>query len=140
MRLITASILIAMLTGCATSEVSFKNAKQVPDDRLFIKSNVAGDSIITIIRDSGFLGSGCNINFFINEELAATLDVSEKATFHVKEGEMFLGLQPSGNGLCISGSIRQLETSIKKGQHKIYRVALEQSGSMAILPSGIYKD
>ncbi|MFB2668903.1 hypothetical protein ACE02U_08950 [Shewanella xiamenensis] len=140
MRLITASLLLALLTGCATSEVSFKNAKQVPDDRLFIKNNVAGDTVITIIRDSGFLGSGCNIDFFINEELAATLDVSEKATFNVNEGEMILGLQPSGNGLCISSNIRQLETSIKKGQHKVYRVALEQSGSMAILPSGIYKD
>lgn len=140
MKLLIASLILCVLTGCATSEVSFKNAKQVPDDRLFIKSKVAGDSTITIIRDSGFWGGGCNINFFINEELAATLDVSEKATFNVNEGEMFLGLQPSGNGLCISSSIRQLETSIKKGQHKIYRIALEPSDSMAILPSGIYKD
>ena len=140
MKLLIVLLILCVLTGCATSEVSLKNAKQVPDDRLFIKNNVNGDSIITIIRDSGFLGSGCNINVFINEELAATLDVSEKATFHINEGEMFLGLQLTGSGLCISNSISQLETSIKRGQHKTYRVALDQYGSMAILPSGIYKD
>ncbi|MCU8044391.1 MULTISPECIES: hypothetical protein [unclassified Shewanella] len=139
MKLFILSLMLCVLSGCATSEVSVETAKQVPNERLFIKNNVDGNAVITIIRDSGFLGSGCNINVFINEELAATLDVSEKATFNVKAGEMFLGLQLTGSGLCISSSLRQSETSIKKGQHKIYRVALEPSGSMAILPSGFYK-
>ncbi|MCS6259844.1 hypothetical protein G3479_11360 [Shewanella baltica] len=140
MKLLITSLMLCLLSGCATSEVTMETAKQVPDDRLFIKNNVDGDAVITIIRDSGFLGSGCNINVFINEALAATLDVAEKATFNVNEGEMFLGLQLTGSGLCISSSLRQLETSIKQGQHKTYRIALDPSGSMAILPSGIYKN
>jgi hypothetical protein len=85
------------------------------------------------------LSGAFNINVFIDEELASTLDVSEKATFNVKTGEMFFALQFTGNGLCTNSSIHQLETSIKHGQHKTYRVALDPSGSMAILPSGFYK-
>jgi hypothetical protein len=139
MKLLIISLMLCVLSGCATSEVSVETAKQVPDDRFFIKNNIDGNAVITIIRDSGFLGSACNINVFIDEELAATLDVSEKATFNVNAGEIFLGLQLTGNGLCINSSLRQLETSIKKGQHKTYRIALDPSGSMALLPSGFYK-
>lgn len=36
-----------------------------------------------------FWSGACNINVFIDEELASTLNVSEKATFNVKTGEMF---------------------------------------------------
>lgn len=85
------------------------------------------------------MGGACNINVFIDEELASTLDVSEKATFNIKTDEMFLALQLTGNGLCINSSIHQLETSIKQGQNKTYWVAIAPSGSMAILPSGFYK-
>jgi len=138
MRMITISLVLFMLVGCATSAVNIDIAKEVPDERLFIK-NTEGNATITIIRDSGLLGSACNINVFINDELAATLDVSEKATFNVKEGEIYLGAQFSGNGLCINTSIRNLETSIKQAQHKTFRVYSDPSGNMQILANGIVK-
>ena len=138
MRIITISLVLFMLCGCATSAVNIDIAKEVPDERLFVK-NTEGNATITIIRDSGLLGSACNINVFINDELAATLDVSEKATFNVKAGEIYLGAQFSGNGLCINTSIRNLETSIKQAQHKTFRVYSDPSGNMQILANGIVK-
>ncbi|MGI2095497.1 hypothetical protein [Shewanella glacialipiscicola] len=140
MRLLILSLMLFMLAGCATSAVQINAAKQVPEDRLFIKDNTDGNAVITIIRDSGLLGSACNINVFINDELAATLDVSEKATFNVKAGEIYLGAQFSGNGLCINSSIRNLETSIKQAQHKTYRVYSDPSGNMQILANGMVKN
>jgi len=139
MKLLVISLMLFMLGGCATSAVNIDIAKEVPDERLFVK-NTDGNATITIIRDSGLLGSACNINVFINDELAATLDVSEKATFNVKAGEIYLGAQFSGNGLCINTSIRNLETSIKQAQHKTFRVYSDPSGNMQILANGIVKN
>ncbi|MCU7998096.1 MULTISPECIES: hypothetical protein [unclassified Shewanella] len=138
MRMISISLALFMLGGCATSAVNIDIAKEVPEERLFVK-NTDGNATITIIRDSGLLGSACNINVFINEDLAATLGTSEKAVFKVKAGDLYLGAQFSGNGLCVNSSIRNLETSIKQGQHKTYRVYSDPSGNMQILAGSIIK-
>jgi hypothetical protein len=140
MKLFIISLVLCLLSGCATSEVNPDKAKPVPKDRLFIINDSSADTKITIIRDSGILYSACNINVFINGKIAATLEASEKATFSLDAGDLYLGAQFSGNGLCINSSLRQLETSIKKGQHKTYRVYSEPSGSMQILPSATYKN
>lgn len=137
MRLITTPLILALLTGCATSAVTIDAANPVPSERQFSKGSNDGNATVTIIRDSGILGSGCNINVYLHDELAATLDVSEKVTLKVNSGELYLGAQTSGKGLCFNSSVRHLETAIKHGQHKIYRVITDQNGSVEIASAGI---
>ncbi|NLQ22331.1 hypothetical protein HGO26_05485 [Shewanella sp. S-1] len=139
MKIIRLTFLLFMLTGCATSAVTINAAKPVPSERQFIKGLNDGNATVTIIRDSGILGSGCNINVYLYDELAATLDVSEKVTLKVNSGELYLGAQTSGKGLCFNTSVKHLETVIKQGQHKIYRVITDQNGNVEIASSGITK-
>lgn len=137
MRLITASILIALLTGCATSAVTIDNAKPAPAERVLLSNTKSTDAKITIIRDSGFMGGGCYVEVYLNDALAAKLDTAEKVTFNVKSGELILGSKLSGSALCGGASIRHFETSISQGQHKLYRVMTDQNGNPQIISGGI---
>jgi hypothetical protein len=140
MKLLVMTLVLASLSGCATSAVSYDKAKQVPTERLFLNSKDGTQSSITIIRDSGMMGGGCYIDVFINSDLAVTLDTAEKATFQVKPGEIFLGSQLSGNGLCFNNDVRHLEVTISQGQHKLYRVFTGQGGEVQIISAGILKN
>ncbi|MGI2056216.1 hypothetical protein ACRN9T_03335 [Shewanella baltica] len=137
MRLIAISLLLGCLSGCATSAVSVDQAKSAPVSRVFINDAANTEAEITLIRDSGMMGGGCYVDVYLNDKLAATLDTSEKVTIKVNAGELYLGSQLSGSGLCIGSSIRHLETSIKQGQHKLYRVMTGQSGDVQIVSGGI---
>lgn len=137
MKLITASLLLALLTGCATSAVTIDKAKPIPTERILIGNTDSTDAKITIIRDSGFMGGGCFVDVYVNNTLAAKLDTAEKVTFNVKSGELILGSQPSGSALCNGASIRHFETSISQGQHKLYRVMTDQNGNPQIISGGI---
>ncbi|MCT8871580.1 hypothetical protein [Shewanella xiamenensis] len=137
MRLITASTLIALLTGCATSAVTIDKAKPAPAERVLINNVDSKEAKITIIRDSGFMGGGCYVDVFLNDNLAAKLDTAEKVTFNIKSGELILGSKLSGSALCGGASIRHFETSISQGQHKLYRVMTDQNGNPQIISGGI---
>lgn len=137
MKLITTPLFLALLTGCATSAVTIDKAVPVPAERVLLKAADDTNAKITIIRDSGFMGGGCYVDIYLNDSLAAKLDTAEKVTFNVMSGELILGSQPSGSALCNGASIRHLETSIKQGQHKLYRVMTGQSGDVQIVSGGI---
>ena len=86
MKLITTSLLLALLTGCATSAVTIDKAKPAPAERVLINTADSKEAKITIIRDSSFMGGGCYIDVYLNDTLAAKLDTAEKVTFNVKSG------------------------------------------------------
>lgn len=137
MKLIAASVLLALLTGCTTSAVTIDKAKPAPAERVLINTTDIKEAKITIIRDSGFIGGGCYVDVYLNDTLAAKLDPSEKVTFNVMPGELILGSQPSGGALCNGASIHHVETSITQGQHKLYRVMTDQNGNQQIISGGI---
>lgn len=137
MRLITTPLLLALLTGCATSAVTIDKAVPVPAERVLLKAADNTNAKITIIRDSGFMGGGCYVDVYLNDSLAAKLDTAEKVTFNVMSGELILGSQSSGSALCNGASIRHFETSIGQGQHKLYRVMTDQNGNPQIISGGI---
>ncbi len=141
-RLFLPTLLLALLLGgCATTPVSMSAAKQVPADRLLAFQVATGDktATVTVIRDEGFIGSGCYNAVHINGVLAARLDVAEFARFYVEPGEIVLraGRDPQGAGSCgfASDNWTQRETLLKPGEQKFFRVSIDVNGKLDIMRS-----
>ena len=131
-------VVLTILSGCATTPVSINDAKQVPADRLLAFQTAGADktAILTVIRDEGFLGSGCYYGLWINKTLAARVDVAEYAKFYVEPGETLLriGRDPQGKGLCAvdQDNWTQRETILKAGVPKTFRMSIDVNGKVDI--------
>lgn len=127
-----------ILVGCATQAVKISDAKNVPDDRVFFK-NEAGDGAaeVVIIRDSGFMSSGCYIQLFIDGNLSASIDPSEKVSFKVKEGRHMFGATTQGSkGLCNFGDgMQEREFALNSGEKRYYRAFIDANGLPMIIPT-----
>ena len=89
MKLLFISVVALCLAGCATEAVLPSQAKQAPKERLlkFQSPGVGEQAKLIVVRDKGFLGSGCFVGVYLNQEKAAILDPGEKAEFYLKPGE-----------------------------------------------------
>ena len=78
-RLLLPTLLLALLLGgCATTPVPISAAKQAAADRVLAFQIVTDNktATLTVIRDHGLLGSACYFAVYINQVLAARLDVA----------------------------------------------------------------
>lgn len=132
-------LLVLLLGGCATTPVSMSAAKQASADRVLAFQMKGGDktATLTVIRDAGLKGSACYFAVYINQVLAARLDVAEFARFYVEPGEILLrvGRDPQGGGLCSSFQDyywTQRETFLKPGEQKSFRMLFDLTGKMDI--------
>ena len=133
MNKIILSIMVFGLIGCATSPVSPDKAKIVPKDRLFAYQDIISDGAqLTVVRDSGYLGSGCYSGFYLSGKRVASLDVGERADFYIPPGEWILGIKGEG-AVCLSdGYLTEKKISIKSKQHKAVRIYSNISGVVDI--------
>lgn len=138
-RLLLPTLLLALLLGgCATTPVPMSAAKQAPPDRVLAFQITGGDktATVTVIRDEGYIGSGCFYAVHIDKVLAARLDVAEYARFYVQPGEIVLrvGRDPQGAGLCgvQLDNWTQRETLLKPGEQKFFRLSIDTNGKLDI--------
>jgi hypothetical protein len=139
-KLIFVVAAVALLSSCATSPVPLSEAKATPADRVFLadlgSSAAAGNIVVS--RDSGFLGGGCFVGFYIDGSLVAKMDTGEKARFPVSAGEHVVGVgNPGGNGLCAFNKDYRRETStiIKAGDVKYFRMVVRPGDGIALEPT-----
>ena len=106
MKLLFISVVALCLAGCATEAVLPSQAKQAPKERLlkFQSPGVGEQAKLIVVRDKGFLGSGCFVGVYLNQEKAAILDPGEKAEFYLKPGEWNVALMGEGK-MCIADKI-----------------------------------
>jgi len=137
-KILTAMVMIG-LAGCATSPVPSTQAVNAPADRLLAhQADLTGAGKITVIRDSGFLGSGCYATIFLNGDRAAKLDQKEKATFILPPGEWVVGAALEGSGLCGANEKRtETETILKQGQEKYFRVFSAPEAGLDVRPTSL---
>lgn len=134
------AVLALGLVGCATSPVTSDKARPVPADRMLAFGNgePATSGVVSVTRDSGFLGGGCYLGFYIDGQLAAKFDTAEKGVFYVKPGEHVIGIgNPGGSGLCNieKGYRRETSTVISQGEIKKFRLTTRQGDGAAVEPS-----
>lgn len=147
------------LTGCTTMVVEAMKTVHVSDldsipeitaDRhlLYSEKNSNDMGTITVSRDYAFAGSGCYAGIYINEELAARIDVNEKVSFYLPEGDYYIKINndPKGRGLCSVANYvgKTIEVSVKSKQSKYYHGFFDGDTSsgwdlQVIMPSGLKK-
>lgn len=129
-------LVVVLMAGCATRQVSSDKASAVPAQGRFASQ---GDAELTIIRDAGFSGAGCSLVVTVNGETAAKLETGQKVTLAMQSGKWIVGAHPDGNSLCRSSlaqrNKRETQVSIDKGDHLVYRLAADQAGAMSIAPT-----
>ncbi|WP_157057128.1 hypothetical protein [Herbaspirillum autotrophicum] len=132
-NLILSSVILAAITGCATSPVPFDKATSAPIERVYALQSTPSSEYGTVIvtRDSGYLGGACYHGVYVNGNLVASLSPAEKAAFKVPVGEYLIGVgNPGGKGLCSFNADyrREVSTTVRAGETKRFRFLSTQDG------------
>jgi hypothetical protein len=137
MRILIAVVAV-MLAGCASTAISVRDAKPVQADEVYaFQSKPSGESgKITVVRDSGAVGSGCDIVVYVDGRKAAKIGTGQRATFYLPPGSPNIGAGLAGSGLCAGAAIRTIAAKVQLGKESLYRI----SGDMAGFYIGPYVD
>ncbi|WP_460164298.1 hypothetical protein [Pseudomonas sp. S2_F03] len=129
-RIIAAGLVALALGGCATSPMPVSKAKPVPSDEVYGFKNAASkdSGSLTVFRDDGFVGSGCDIMLYIDGQRAAKIGPGEKASFNLPEGTVNLGTGLAESGLCSGAAIKTVAANVKPGKESIYRINGDMQG------------
>lgn len=57
-----------------------------------------------VVRDSGMVGSGCDIVVYVEGRKAAKSGTGQRASFYLLVGAPNIGVGLAGSGLCVSNS------------------------------------
>lgn len=138
MRILIGALVLGLLAGCASTAISVRDAKPVPADEVYaFQSKPAGESgKITVVRDSGAVGSGCDIVVYVDGRKAAKVGTGQRVTFYLPAGSPNLGAGLAGSGLCAGAAIRTIAATVRPGKESLYRI----SGDMAGFYIGPYVD
>jgi hypothetical protein len=135
-KAITILALIA-LAGCSTSPVTEQTAKRIPSERIYQASMVDGNSTVksdlatvTFLRDSGFYGSGCSHDVFVNNVKAFSISQGEFIRLTLPSGSYFFRLE-TGSGICPDIATSQ-SSDLKPGAVEAYRILLPSDGSLRL--------
>jgi hypothetical protein len=139
MKQIILVVALAILAGCATRQVQPNAAHFVsPERALALQTPVAGGGVITVVRDSGFTGSGCYAGVFVNGTMAAKVGTSEKVRLYLPAGRSIVSAHSVGAGLCgiklQERGERAAEVVIASGDDRFYRLAMSSDGTVTITP------
>ncbi|WP_212633141.1 hypothetical protein [Pseudomonas panipatensis] len=138
MKKLFGALLLVAMAGCSSSPVSLSEATPAPRDRVYGMQipDSAQRASITFVRDSGYVGGGCDMGIYVNSKLVARLQTGEKAAIAVPAGQLIVGAGGVGDGLCgASASRRERDVTISAGESKNYRIFISGSGDVDILPT-----
>ncbi|MCY1503024.1 hypothetical protein D9M68_371370 [compost metagenome] len=135
MRTLAAIITASILVGCSTSAISPDQADAVPASSVyaFQQQTSPNDARVTFTRDAGYSGAACDFAFIINGRKAASVGISETATFYVPPGPAILGVQM---GTICSGSLQELSVNLEPGTAYQFRGFRNASGDPGISATG----
>ena len=131
-----AVLVILSIAGCATQPVTIDKALAVPASRMLAPQWAAQGTYtgsLVIKRDSGFMGSACNVRVFIDAVPVADLAPSEKVELFVAVGEHIVGA--ASTGMFCGGGASEASVVIIPERQRILRIAAGQSGDLHLQPS-----
>ncbi|EUB75546.1 hypothetical protein PMI27_001722 [Pseudomonas sp. GM41(2012)] len=128
--IIATGALLLALCGCATSPMRVSEARPVPASEMYaIKSQGTQDAgRLTIFRDDGFDGAGCDVVFYIDGQRAAKIGPGQKASFVLPAGKVNLGAGLAESGLCAGVAIKTVAANIRPRKEVIYRINWDTQG------------
>lgn len=136
MRIFIGAVVLALMAGCSTSPVTEQTAKTIPADRVYQPEMLAtpGSSketaTVAFLRDSGYYGSGCSHDMFVNNVKAFSIRQGEFVRLALPAGSYFFRLE-TGGGLCPNIATSQ-SSELKQGAHEAYRILLPSDGNLRL--------
>jgi hypothetical protein len=134
MRIMMCVAMIVMLAGCSTTPVTEQTAKAIPADRIYAPELVgmagADQAEVAFFRDSGYVGSGCSHDLYVNNRKAFAIRQGETVKLSLSPGSYFFRLE-TGGGLCPNIATSQ-DADLKAGAHTAYRILLPSDGSLRL--------
>jgi len=130
MRTVLTILAAIMLAGCATSPTPIISAEQVPATAIYgFQNKTAADAgKITIVRDNGLTGSGCDLTIYVDGKRAAKMASGQKVSLYLEPGNRNIGVGPEFSALCGSASIRTTPAEIRAGQDYRFRLSGDMQG------------
>lgn len=130
MRILIGAVGLALLAGCASSAISVGQAEPVPGDELYAyQTRPVGESgTVTVVRDAGFVGSGCDVVVYIDGVKAAKIGTGQRATFFLPVGNPNIGVGFAGRGLCMGVAIRSITGNVMSGGESLYSISGDMNG------------
>ena len=131
MRIITyfiAAVASLIFSGCATDPTSLAEARQIAARRVFripTASHRDRAAQVTIVRDSGAMGSAISTALRMNGRPIASFRVRESLTFSLDPGDYVFGLEPS---LKLGAGLKEYSLTAKAGEHYFYRISVTNEG------------
>lgn len=119
-----------VLAGCATSPTAVQTAEPVPQDELYaFQQKPHGQSgTMIVVRDSGALGSGCDVVVYVDGKRAAKIGTGQRATFYLPPGQPNLGIGLADSGLCSGMAVRSITAKVAAGETTTYRISGDMAG------------
>ncbi|MGF7240632.1 hypothetical protein ABIC11_001045 [Pseudomonas oryzihabitans] len=134
MRTLTVVLGLLVLTGCSTDPVTKLTAGAVPDSRQYdqalLKRKSSDQAEVSFLRDSGFLGSACTHDIYVDGTKAFSVRQGEGMSVFVDPGEHVFRLE-TGGGACPNVATSQ-ETNLKPGADVIYRILIPSDLSLRL--------
>lgn len=130
MRILIAALGLAMLAGCATSATPVNRAEPVPADEIYaFQVKPSGESgKVTVVRDTGAVGSGCDVVVYIDGKKAAKIGAGQRVSFYLPAGRPNLGVGLAESGLCAGMAVRSISADVQQDRESIYRISGDMSG------------
>lgn len=130
MRIFIGAMGLALLAGCTTSLTAINEAEPVSVSELYAYQAPinAPFGTLTVIRDSGVRGSGCDVVVYIDGKRSAMVGPGQKASFHLPVGQPDLAIGLSDSGICAGMAVRSITGSVRESKESIYRISADMSG------------
>lgn len=121
---------LTLMAGCATSATPVGEAEPVPLDELYAyQQKPAGDSgTLTVVRDSGALGSGCDVVVYIDGRRSAKVGPGQRASFYLPPGQPNIGIGLAESGLCSGMAVRSITGKVEADHSSLYRISGDAGG------------
>ena len=119
---------LIILSGCATSPTTSSNTRPIAPQRITrapVALHTDTAAQVTIVRDSGGLGSAISAALRLNGAPVASFRTRESMTFTLDPGDYVFGLEPSPN---LGAGLREYSFTAKTGEDYFYRISVTSEG------------
>ena len=120
MRILIATVAVAILAGCSNTPISADKADPLPPNRIYAFTQKS-DSELVVTRDSGMYQVGLKIKLYVDGTLAADFGQGEVGKFGLTQGTHILAV--SDGSVLIESEIELLP-----GQTMRRRISITMQG------------
>lgn len=135
--LIGFTVVIFCLAGCSTTHIRADSAIPISHDLVYVRdlsTPALSSGHVIIVRDKGFLGSGCNFDVYLDTTRIATLKTpGTEVDIYPKPGNYVLSVS-STTAVCTNNRAG-VNINVIAGATLIYDLSQFSEGNMELIPA-----